>query len=212
MTDLLQLSSEGIACMVAIGCFKQLNVGYKLIGLHAVIAFFIEAEAQFLRLHHLPNQWLYNWFIPIDCLLLLLASYYLNNKMNKQYLALGFLLFILVWLTNLLLRQPFAVSALIVDGMLLTIVYMLVLYQNTMSHKGPLVFMPSLWLCIGIIIFYGCSIPFFTAFSLLKLQPGNLILNVFMLLIAIRYLLTALSLLMYVYQNRKPSNLLNDVA
>lgn len=207
---LLGIGEEFIALLIGLIFFNYLNKAFRLIAVHASIAFTVEFFAYFFLKRHTNNSWLYNLFLIIDWSLLFFASYLLLNK--KRYLFLftcGFILFIGVWFYNLISNKglgTFFETAYQANCILLLTAYFFVLYETAMNSKRPIFKLAKFWICVSIVLFYGCTI-FYFSFNSVELKylskSENHILLVFLdILSSFRYLLTAYSFYLF-YDNKK---------
>jgi magnesium-transporting ATPase (P-type) len=147
-------------------------------------------------------QWLFNLLLLGDGTFMLMAAISIGIAYTK-FLIRGYYLFVLVWLYEAVngINRGLLVNAFIIDSIIQIIAYAIVLYHTSMIYKGSLWAMPSLWLCIAVEIFYGCTLPFFSLLKVLKPPEMALLFNILMIIIAVRYFSTAISLWLYARQS-----------
>lgn len=201
---------EFIAFIIGLSVFRQLNTAFKIIAVQVIVAFCVELYSRYVReTTHEDSYWLYDYYLLIDCGTLLFAGYYLLKKqISILFFLVGFGLFLGVWAYDVYVCKDmgfnvFAEHAYILESIMIVALYLYILYHNGLSFKGDLWTMASLWLCIGIIIFYGCNIPNFSFYKFIVAHSSNgqrkisgYILD---FLISIRYPFTALG---FIYNSR----------
>jgi len=207
--NVLQLSGEFIACIAAILFFTSLSISCRILAIHAITAFLVELTGFILRKHgYTDNQWLFNIFLLFDCGLQLLAAYYFRVKIPYLFFITGFLVFVAVWLYEVINTgvMIFTVKAYIVDSILLMGTYLVVLYYSTINYRGSLTRSPSLWICLSIILYYGCNIPFFSVLNYLVDNKAKDVIKflfvVLQVLINVRYLFIAIGFYLYFYSRK----------
>jgi hypothetical protein len=217
MQDLyLVFIEEFFAVLVGFYFYKHLTKPWRLLLIQVIIAFTVELSAYFIRMNHQPNGWLYNFYLVADFTLLMSVAYFLLQIKRFQFLFLGaFLIFILVWgydVFYLFGITKFATHAYTASSILLIASYLYLLFYDTLRWQKPVYLSPVFWFCIAIIIFYGCNITYFylmdTIIKTLTKSQNDFLLLVLKLLVAIRYLLIALSFYLVYYNNKE--NLKNN--
>lgn len=202
-----EIIGELIAFIVSVFVFRSLSVTYKLLAIHAILSFLVEFTGFIMRKNYINSQWLFNCYMISDCGLLLLAGYYFKLRLSSLFLIIGFLIFLTVWSWNIYSSgmSEFPIPAHIVNSILQVGTYLFILYQTTVIHKESLIQSPAFWICLGIILFFGCSIPFFSLLGFLAKNAREILDRlsiVLKILIAVRYLLLSVGLLIYYKQSR----------
>lgn len=206
---ILSSGGESIAFIAAIAFIKKISWPYKIIAWQAIVGFVVEVTGFYYRIHYSNNIWLYNCYLLADWGLLLLAGFKII-QLNSKYMlfAPGFCLFIALWLWNLRANgiNAFASEAMVVNSMMQLGLYLLVLYQTTMNNQRSLATSPAFWICVGIVLYYGCCIPFFSIHDYLSVKKNETIaikLNgILMILNNLRYLLYTWSFYLFYKENR----------
>jgi hypothetical protein len=159
-------------------------------------------------IHKTPgsNQWLFNCYLPFDCGLPLLAAHYFLKKRNNTYLLIGgYVLFLVVEVYDIYSKgiNTFAMNAYITDSILLICTYLIVLYTTVMTYRGSIIRLDTFWLCLGIILFYGCNIPYFSMLGLMvRYGVGTQLFIILRVLNNVRYLFVAYSFYQYYMHNK----------
>lgn len=211
---MIQLIGEFIACIAAIYCFTSFSTGFRWLAIHAITAFLVELAGFIMRTHgHTDNQWLFNCYLPLDNALQLLAAYYITAKKPWHLFIIGFLAFLTSWAMEIYAKgiMTFTIKAYIVDSILQMLAFLFVLHKAAMDYTGRFARCPELWACLGIIVYYGCNIPFFSMLGyLVTIKAYDVIKFLFVILqvlIQIRYLFVAVAFFLYskIYHPAKPS-------
>jgi hypothetical protein len=206
-----------IALIAGIFFYKGFIKGWKILTIQVIIAFAVELSAYYIRTNHQPNGWLFNFYLIADFVLLISVAYFLIQVKRFQFIFLGaFSLFMLVWLYDVFYLfgiSKFATHAYTVSSFLLIATYLYLLFYDTLHWKKAVYLSPVFWLSIAIIVFYGCNISYFYLMDIiiktLSKDQKNLLLWLLKLLVAIRYLLVALSFYLVYYNNK--GNIKNNI-
>lgn len=220
---LLASSCEVVAFFIGMIMYRKLNKAYKLIYLQVFISFLIECGGfAFEKVHpRHSNAWLYNLYLPIDCGMLLWAAHYFINekiKIRPFIFIVGYSVFIAVWLFCIIQSgwNEFAFIAVSVDGFLILIAYLLVLYSSIISNTNKLLTLSIFWTCLGIILYYGCSIPYFSMYQYLakKLTAAEdrKLYYILLALNYIRYLSVTFSFYLHYKQNKPNKKSLSNAS
>ena len=207
----LQFIGEFLAFSFAIICFTKLNTSYRIVALQSCIAFVVEAFGYWWKLdiNRGSNKWLFNLYMIFDCGLILLAAYYfLKPKIPIKFFAALFLVFIVFWLNSAIQNKTidkFTIEAYVIDSVFSLASFLYILYTYALNEKGDLISMPVLWLCLGLIINYGCSIPYFSTYSIqgkmCSKEEMEFLNKIPTILNNIRYPLVALSFVLFYFQS-----------
>ena len=212
-TDMLTLFTE-IACIFlalvfGIFAFRFMDRFFRVLFLQVFVwsvfyglSYLITSYQQ---AHQLPidNQWFLNVHLFLETGLLLAAAWFVVPTLFGRPLIVGaFMLFSVVfvlqaWTESIRIYLNYAdVTACLV----LTIVYSMVLYTFSQRSKQPLWRSPEKWACLGILLYFACSVPYVSIMN--YLQEHHPTVNTFLyylisgVLANLRYLLLALAFLM----------------
>ena len=146
------------------------------------------------------NLWAYDIYVLVETMLVGFACYKLiDNKLLKKtipWVLGGFTGLLIVHVLLKGVNQP-PIMSLMVSNIILTCLFLYVMIQliNTRAIGRE----PLFWISIGLIIYYGCSIPYWGVFSYLLKNDLPLLQKLLMLFWVIdilRYGLTTLSFLL----------------
>lgn len=204
--DLIQLIVEAFAFLVGLICFNYLPTAYKLIAIQLIAAFIFEFSGYILRKYGIGNVWLFNIYIFLEAILLIKASrnFYLFN--NKLFLFLAIPIFF--WFYSVFKNgfNYFTSIAYVSFSIAILIVYLNLLFKSVLTYRGDLVKLPTLWLAIGVILFFGCNIPYLSMLNYLCNNFNQEVNNTLHLILKtfcnLRYILMAISLIMASRQNQ----------
>jgi len=194
-----------VAFSIGVYAFRYMNLLYRifLYQLLAYILIFILANVVRLILsqNNLPinNQWVYNLSMPIETGLLTWAVYeYFKASKGKIWIWIGYLIFITILVTELSIKGIWILSnhGYIAENILLLVLYLLVLYAHFTKQNGNWQRSPELWICLGIVLYCGGVVPYFSLINYLQVSypKVNSFLYYFIIdgLATLRYLLLAL--------------------
>lgn len=200
---ILQMGTEALPIVTTAFFIRRLSKPYLMVVLQVCIAFVVECIGYNLRINLHPNVWLYNCYLLMDCTIMLYAGFLLMGKRNAGHILCGYGFFLSCWVFEILKRplNTFFTYTFIINAILLTAVYLIVLYKTAMAHKGPIGTLPEFWLSLGIMIYYACNLPYFSVITSLyekcSRQAGN---PLFFSLITsnnIRYIFITVSLILF---------------
>lgn len=216
-TDMLTLFTE-ISCLslaVFFGAlaFSRMNRFFRVLFLQVVIwSLFYSGSyiiTRWQQANHLPidNQWLMNLHLILETGLLLVAAWLVLPEMLRSALTFGaFSLFLLVFgiqAMNLGIGT-YLNYADVAECLVITLVFSVVLYHSGQQTRTPFWYSPEKWACLGILIYFACSVPYVSMMN--YLEHTNPKVNTFLyylisgVLANIRYLLLALACWM-IYRN-----------
>jgi hypothetical protein len=123
------------------------------------------------------NQWVFNLNILIETSLLLMAASKWQGSRNFKQIALYAFLFFIAAFTILTFRSGFLIFnsyAYALESLVIIFIYLLILKQSyydfSESHERKY----ERWICIGLILFFGCSLPYFSLFNFFNIYYPNL--------------------------------------
>ncbi len=194
---LLDLSTTLLAFSIGVLVFKRLERFYRLLFFQVFTYLLVDGIALTIPFN---NGWLFNAFIPIETALLLLAAQaYYNTSKSKQLLLILFGFFLMVFLADIFFFTGiihFAYHAAIAEGILLTCVYITVLYfqlMKKMDNSNIALVMAS----IGMVLYFACSVPYLCVlFYFQTLDPifnQKLFQNIIVVLAIVRYFFIAIA-------------------
>lgn len=213
---MLHLLSEFITCLLAILTFRKLDFFSRMIALQVFIAFIFELIGLQMRQKHQTNVWLYNCYMPLEFSLLLIGPR-LHFK-QKIYIWLPIIL-VFYWVcwsveTYFQTMHVFAVKSYVIGALILLISYFFVLYKSAWNRKS-LFRQSQFWFAIGVILFFGCNIPFFSMYDYIVENSTSyqmdLLTKLMMVFTHFRYLCTSIGFVMVFqeFKNNKQKVLAN---
>ena len=206
---LVDSGAEIIAFILSIIFFKKLSFFLKIVAFQVSIATSMDVLGFYLKEFYVSNVPVYNIYLLFDCAILLYAVYYhLKPKINSMLVLSVFGIYVLTWCFFMLKNgiHLFSIETYIFDSLILLVFYMTLFYYTMINYKGSLLQLPEFWVCLGIILFYGCNIPYFSMVPYLRKnctkEENRMIFNLIRVLVSLRYLLIATSFLLFYRQNR----------
>jgi hypothetical protein len=205
---LLDLSTVIFSFGTGVLFYKKLNWYCKWLFYHVAAYLTIEVFAVTVSL---ANGLVYNIFMPIETLLLLLAAF-TYPKLKRIRTALFFLVgtFLLIYFADIFFIigwKNFCYHAAIVQGLVLAITYMALVYFwfRQKGHNTEKIFV--ILSGSGMILYFACGIPYLgMMFYLQKLDPGmnsELFQKIVVQLAKLRYLLVGISFLVAGWRTKK---------
>lgn len=162
-----------ITFVTSIICLTRINtldLPWKLIAIEVCIVFIVQLAASILLHFGKQNVLLLNLFMIVDLLLLGAAGLlFLRIGSTRTFmLLLGVLSFIACLIILLLLDPRRALNNVVflISGLYVFTLYLFLLVQAS-ADITPFK-LPHTWLCIGVIIYFGCNVPFFSLFNYLS--------------------------------------------
>lgn len=154
--------------------------------------------AQLIPGMHKNNQWVYNLAIPIETGLLCWGAYeYFKSYKAKFLVWIGFIIFFIVFIVDLIAVSPLVLSThgLVAEGIVLIVPYLLLIYRQFTTQNATWKHSPELWISLGIVLYFGGSLPYLSLFNYLQTYHPKV--NLYLLsfidigLSNVRYLLLA---------------------
>ena len=143
---------------------KKLSVPYKIMLILVAFATVIECYGLYIStVLHNQNAWLFNIYMIIEVWLMGLSAIYLiYNKYLKIFWFLLLSSTSTYWIIDIYSHSifQFATSSLILNCIILTFMYIVVLFSNSLFSTKNIFSQPVFWLCFSTILFFGCDIPF----------------------------------------------------
>lgn len=174
---LRELLSVIIASGIGIYVYRYMNlmqriilfqaVSYMLIYLFSLIVTIIQSNSKV----PLNDQWVYNLFMPIETVFLTWAgSVYFTIRRQKILIWIGFAAFFSIYLTEVIIKgiNVFSNHGYIAESILMLIIYLFILYSCFLEEYSHWKYSPNVWICLGIILYFGGSIPYLSLLSYLE--------------------------------------------
>lgn len=152
-----------------IGCyyFRYLSEPYRIILYLIVAGILFETAGYFIGHYYQVNLWLFNIYMLVEVFMYCYAAkYFLPRSVSKvlPWLVAGD---VAVWIYQIVKYSifQFALVTLITGALIISVIYIIILTLNTMHSSKGLVKNPLFWLCISIVLYYVCDIPYMTIFA-----------------------------------------------
>ena len=197
-----------MALVIGAYYYQYLSRAYRVVLLLALIALVSEVAGQYIRHNlHEHNVWLFNLYMPLEPLFLGVVSIDLvGSRFYKKLVYCFIILNFIIWGIELYRNSldSFASFSMICGCFLLVGIYTYTLFFISMHNNSTLIKIPSFWLCLSVILYFGCDIPYMGMFrywptyktAIIKFSNINQLLNF------IRYPLVAICFIMAGNQKR----------
>jgi hypothetical protein len=202
LADQLIRYFELLAGLTGIVCYyKKRQSIWFVFAVFLVCLFGFEALGHYLGIHNMGkyNTNMFKWIVvPLLFGIYHLIFYKINNGPIKKYIAITYLLFLLlVIFENIFLNKTHAlqISLSISIGCISLLYFSLYYFFSLVKSDDLLYFKTSMafWFCCGILLFYLGSFPYFTFFNSLAISKNKTVASnyrwVFIFLNYIMYLL-----------------------
>lgn len=161
-----------LALVFGLTLFFKISAAYKWVCLLLLVYFLTELCGYLIRIQNIQgrdNTWLYNLSYILYFLLYLIIYSRLSKEGYKKQVLL-FTVYLVSWVIsyysvgiNVFFKIP-----VIIMSCSLVFLYCMLLFKETMNYRGRIWSSPVFYLSAGIVINYGCLIPFFALLSLLS--------------------------------------------
>lgn len=204
----LDLSTTFLAFGIGLIVFKRLKRFYRILFFQVLIYLFVDVAATvFVPVN---NGWLYNVLIVIEAgFLLFAAQAYFNTQRSKKVLILLFGVFLSVFFADVFIFTgivKFAHHAAITEGIILTGVYLFLLYEQ-LKQKIDRSSKAMIIASTGIALYFAGTIPYLgIMFYLRELDAAlskELFNNIVIVLALVRYLLVAIAFFIVAIKQKK---------
>lgn len=192
----INLLSEAFAFCVGAYTFTKLDLFSKLIAIQVFVAFLIELVGLQIRAQNSSNVWIYNCFMLVEFSILFIASSITLGKIS--FISLLILsLYWICWGVEIYINAigNFAIRTYVIGAITLLISFSIVLYKSV-QNRDSLLFQSRFWFSIGIILFFGCNIPFFSMHSYIRntsnIAQVKMLINLMSFFAHIRYICMAI--------------------
>jgi hypothetical protein len=187
-----------IAGLFALLTFRKLDTFSRLIAVQVFISCLVELAGWQFRLHGQKNIWLYNCYMLVEFTLLFVAtSLHFRKSLHPRMIA-TLILYWSCWSFEIWYNRisTFAVHTYVIGAIILMVCYFIVLYKSAWSRNS--LFNQSLfWFAIGVLLFFGCSIPYLSMYDYIAENSSRhqleLLANLMKLLAQFRYLCTVIA-------------------
>lgn len=196
---LMDLSTTILATLVGLLAYRKLPAFYRILFFQALAYLIIDSYAS----TYTHNAKSYNIETVIEVSLLFLASIIYFKMKSSRFLLSGlFLIFLSLFAFDIYhFPNDLAYHAYIVAGIAITGIYLSILFFHFLGKKDNYSTPALVLTCLGIVIYFACSIPYLSMMYDLQEQSPQSNKDLFNIIIValsrVRYLLVALAFLMY---------------
>ena len=213
-----KILSPFLALIIGTLCWKKMDLFFRLFCVQVgctVLFYFISRQILvYQKANHitLNNQWLFNISLLIEAALFLFALNMRRGFKSITILTVIIGILIIGSFTMEISRNTFFTYASTTDAfmsMLFVILFGLFLFLELNSQATAWYKQPVVWLCVGLLTYYACSVPYFSVFEYLQKHSSEENENLFKIingiLSNIRYLCLAAAFWL-LYRNPKSFN------
>jgi hypothetical protein len=156
---LLDLSTTIIAFVIGLLAYKRLDRFHRLLFFQVFIYLIMDSYACTLKG---DNSWVYNLLMLMETTLLILAAKAYFGRNNMWLIILWCVFLIVFFLDNFYLDKDtkFAFHGAIIEGLVFTFVYTIIIYTHVIKRKNTFLLSPVLWSSIGMVLYFACSVPY----------------------------------------------------
>ncbi len=197
------LPGKIFSVFIGVYFFKYLSRPYKLVLLLIAIALFCESYGYYIsKYNHAHNAWLFNIYIIVEVWLLgISATYLINSTKIKNIFLLLLATNSLIWIGIILQYSiyVFANVSMVVGCCFITVIYVIVLYTNSLFSDKAALKQPVFWLSVSTILYFACDIPYMGLHNyMIQYMPSvsKKLGNINTILDIIRYPLVAISFIL----------------
>lgn len=174
---LRELLSVIIASGIGIYVYRYMNLMQRIIFFQAfsyiviyILSFIVTTMQAYYKMP-LNNQWVYNLSMPIETSFLTwAASVYFKTHRQKTLIWIGFAIFFNIYMVEIIIKgiNVFSNHGYIAENILMLIIYLFILYSCFLEEYSHWKYSPNVWICLGIILYAGGSIPYFSLLDYLE--------------------------------------------
>ena len=168
---LLVFAVKFIPLIVGRYYWRSLSLPYKLMYFQVVLAVIAEFSGWIIaHFFHRHNLWLFNCFHLVELWLLGAAAYYLVAGKNiRRNMLLLVVLGTLAWGAGAYVTgiYEFNTLSLVTTWLTTVIMYMAVLFRKFLGANNRIAGNSVVWLCLSVIIYFCCNIPYYGMFNYL---------------------------------------------
>lgn len=148
--------------LLGIAVLRSASAPYKLVTIQLLLILFVEAVG--LTEIVFNKYYLYNSYLLSELFITSLTAYFLLKKTlikKATYITLPLLL--ISWSSEVFLHQckNFATITFLLSSVLFLGMFIVILYHYGTTQLLPAK-QPAFWVCISMIVYYGCNIPIFS--------------------------------------------------
>ena len=207
------LAGKLFALIVGGYYFKCLTRPYRLVLYLIGIAAISESYGYYIMKHlHEHNIWLFNFYLVAEAWLMGMAAVQLLivpwlKKVFLMLLVIGSI----IWVLNVVRNSiyVFASLSMVYGLILLTVMYLAVLFTNSVFKNKNILVQPVFWLAISTILYCACDIPYMALHNYLITNAPVLsakLISINDVLDIVRYPLVAIS---FILLGRQKQGVLN---
>lgn len=191
-----------ITSVICVKLYNKVILPYKLLCIQIICGLIIEIIGHiFINLKRpIENTACFNVYILIEFYLMFGAAILFLKKNNRVLLSFGSLPFI-IFMIHLSRTGfgKFSSFSFLAGGIILVVFYLYLLFEIS-KRTAILKNIPEFWVCIGIIAYFGCTVPFFSLFTYFvnhgKEKLGDMLFKLNDFLALIRYLCLLIAFLL----------------
>lgn len=195
------LTTDIITLCLGLFFLRNFTIPYKLVLFHVLLTSIIEIYGWYLgAIRGQHNVWLFNifWLVGELWIMGTAGILLLKGKKIKQSLAILIFLATAFWGINIYQFgiSAFTPSVLLSIYVVVLLIYFIVLFQSVLLSNEKIMRLPELWLCLSVILYFGCNIPYYGLFNYLNAQDPKLLsslFNITLILNLVRYPMVAVS-------------------
>jgi hypothetical protein len=172
-----------LATCIGVICYKKMNMFYRLLFIQLIswlILYILSyGVTEYQKHKHLSenNQWVFN--IQLFCettLLCFAANCYFEKRFAKRLVMLSWMLFLFFFFGRLASNGffEFNVISYSAESILMLAIYTLILFQCFYETFTIEVKSPEVWASIGLVLYFGCNLPYFSLFNYLNSHYLNM--------------------------------------
>jgi hypothetical protein len=188
LTDLITIFEFLSFLASLVFCFRKNAPRYlKYFPAFLFITVVVELTAIILRLNKISRKPLYNFFSVFEILFYLFVLYHIiSNERVKKIIFYSFILYSIISIINILTQRiktfhSFTYSLGAIVLVCFCIYYFYSFFKQATSQKPGKE--PAFWICLGLVFFYGCTMPWWAAYNFLHATRFEM--NMFVLIIGI---------------------------
>ena len=183
--------------------FRFLSLPYKLVLFLIAIAASFECSGYYIAMHlHEPNSWLFNLYILIDVFFMGSAAILLiDNRKTRRLFMVFIFIDSIIWIMDIITNSiyEFANFAMVCNLIFSTIMFLIVLFSNSIFHSKKMLKQPVFWLSVSTILYSACDIPYMGLHNYLIIHApvlSNELFTINTVLDIVRYPLVAISFIL----------------
>lgn len=148
--------------------YNRMPLPYRLLFWINVLGLFVESSGHFISHNlHQANLWLFNIYLLVDVAInIYLARFFVRPAVSK-FIPLLIFIHVLVWMYVVHENSfvNFAYMSLVAASLIITILFLFILIDKVMHSDVGLTKDPLFWLCLSMILYYACDIPYMSTLA-----------------------------------------------